>query len=391
VNTRERAVLVILSNAEQHHSQAGAVIRCGFETQMDEIAGRFQAAFLYSPVVDEAFDGYAFQSRVECRALCHGMHRSSAEFPRFVIPYLRGLFAAMRRHRDTAVFLVYVPDSYIGVLALLVGRILRVQMICRVTNDLVSEFATRRPTPARRWLASALRRPFNSAVGLLLRGRPTFFTGSLFMGDRPEFFPITSCSLRRSDIPGAVVTRDRIRNVLFVGRFDDNKGWRYFLEAAKRSSSDLIFHIVGFGTLAQEAEVQSAVREAALGPRIRLHGFVPFGPALFAHLKAADVLVVPSVNEYQGKTHFEGMAFGCCVVATDVPGITDYVRHEENGLLVSPRDGGAIATAIVKLQEEPALRARLVSAGYKAAQGLTVEAMNDFIVDRARAYGALEY
>lgn len=385
----ERSTLVILSNAEQRCADGAVEIRCGFETQMDDFAGRFARAYLYSPRLNEAFDGYRFESPVACRPLCQGMHRRPTELLSYLPAYVSGLVRAIRRHRHDAVFLVYVPDSYIGVLALLVGRILGARMICRVTNDLVSEFVTRRPSRVRATIGVAARRPLNVALRWLIGRVPTFFTGALFLGPRPSFYPITSCSLRRGDAPATASERAGVRRAYFVGRFDENKGWRDFLEAARLAPRDLEFHVVGFGLPDQVAELERAAREAGPHARLVLHGFVPFGPALFAHLRQADVLVVPSANEYQGKTHIEGMAFGCCVVATAVPGISEYVRHEVNGLLVPPRDGRAILDAILRLREDPALRRRIRAGARRTAQGLTVEAMNDFILERAREHGAL--
>ena len=49
------------------------------------------------------------------------------------------------------------------------------------------------------------------------------------------------------------------------------------------------------------------------------------------------------------------MAAGVPVLATNVPGIRDVVRHGETGLLV-PCDAGALAAALERLVEHPALR-----------------------------------
>ena len=53
----------------------------------------------------------------------------------------------------------------------------------------------------------------------------------------------------------------------------------------------------------------------------------------------------------------EAAAAGRAIVTTDVPGCRDVVRDEDNGLLIPPRNGHALATAIEKLLADPARRA----------------------------------
>jgi glycosyltransferase involved in cell wall biosynthesis len=58
----------------------------------------------------------------------------------------------------------------------------------------------------------------------------------------------------------------------------------------------------------------------------------------------------------------EAMACGLPVVTTDVSGIPELVRDDANGLLVGPDDPEALAGALERLRQDPALRERLTSA-----------------------------
>lgn len=72
--------------------------------------------------------------------------------------------------------------------------------------------------------------------------------------------------------------------------------------------------------------------------------------------EASDVVVVPSV--YQDALPLavlEGMAAGRPVIGTTVGGIPEMVRHEWEGLLVAPGDEVALASAIQRLADAPAL------------------------------------
>jgi len=83
-------------------------------------------------------------------------------------------------------------------------------------------------------------------------------------------------------------------------------------------------------------------------------------PQVMASWRRASVAVVPSVgNEALGLVAVEAMIAGCPVVASGVGGLREVVQHGVTGLLVPPRDPGALAEAIDTLLDEPELRKRL--------------------------------
>ena len=57
------------------------------------------------------------------------------------------------------------------------------------------------------------------------------------------------------------------------------------------------------------------------------------------------------------------MAVGLPVVATDVAGIPELIRHGENGLLIPPEDPAALAAAVRALLADRGLREQLSNAG----------------------------
>lgn len=78
-------------------------------------------------------------------------------------------------------------------------------------------------------------------------------------------------------------------------------------------------------------------------------------PALLAR---SHIVCLPSYREGLPKALLEAASSGRAIVATDVPGCREVVRHGENGLLVSPRDSTALAHALRQLIEDAALRRR---------------------------------
>ena len=81
-----------------------------------------------------------------------------------------------------------------------------------------------------------------------------------------------------------------------------------------------------------------------------------------------DVSVLCSTTEAFPNSVLEAMAAARPVVATDVGGTPDAVHEGTTGLLVRPSDPSRLADAILRLYQEPALRAKLGNAAATAAR-----------------------
>ena len=80
-------------------------------------------------------------------------------------------------------------------------------------------------------------------------------------------------------------------------------------------------------------------------------------------LRRLDIFAMPSTWEGFGVSALEASATGLPVVASDIHGIPDVVRDGVTGLLVPPRDVDALADAIARLAQDPALRHEMGLAG----------------------------
>jgi glycosyltransferase involved in cell wall biosynthesis len=86
-------------------------------------------------------------------------------------------------------------------------------------------------------------------------------------------------------------------------------------------------------------------------------------------LSQAHIVCLPSYyREGVPKVLLEACAAGRAIVTTDTPGCRDVVRAGENGLLVPPRDVGALAAAIHRLLADPQLRYHMGVAGRARAE-----------------------
>jgi glycosyltransferase involved in cell wall biosynthesis len=75
---------------------------------------------------------------------------------------------------------------------------------------------------------------------------------------------------------------------------------------------------------------------------------------VLAYMKACDLMVFPSISDSCPNKVLEAMLVGCAVIASDVGGIPELIRDGIDGVLVPPRDGKQLRSAIEMLLNDPA-------------------------------------
>ena len=158
--------------------------------------------------------------------------------------------------------------------------------------------------------------------------------------------------------------------VSLVARLIREKGIDEFVAAARairRQRDDVMFMLVGDPDDGNPSAVPVAQLRAWQDEGVvEWRGFTDDVPAVWA---ASHVAALPSFyGEGVPKSLIEAAACGRPIVTTDMPGCREIGRQGENALLVPPRDAGALAAAISRLADDPALRARLGAAGRRIAE-----------------------
>ncbi|MGE3841630.1 MAG: glycosyltransferase [Vicinamibacterales bacterium] len=146
-----------------------------------------------------------------------------------------------------------------------------------------------------------------------------------------------------------------------VGALVPHKGQRYLIEAAARvvvRVPDARFVILGEGEL--RPTLEQAVKKTGLERHVLLPGF---RQDVLSLMKGFDIFVMCSVMEGLGTSVLDAMACHKPVVGTTAGGIPEMIVDDATGLLVRPRDGEALAAAILKLIDQPDVRTRMGLAG----------------------------
>jgi glycosyltransferase involved in cell wall biosynthesis len=152
--------------------------------------------------------------------------------------------------------------------------------------------------------------------------------------------------------------------VVLPARMLTDKGIVEFVEAARLLKAQGVqarFALVGGTDECNPASVPPArLKDWVDSGTVEWHGRRDDMPAVY---RSATLVCLPSYREGLPKALLEAAACGRAIVATDVPGCREIVRHGENGLLVEVRDVAALAKAMATLLSDTATRHAMGAAG----------------------------
>jgi glycosyltransferase involved in cell wall biosynthesis len=137
-----------------------------------------------------------------------------------------------------------------------------------------------------------------------------------------------------------------------VGRLDHwGKGHKELLAALAQLKERYPGHALIVGGGRREAEVKQLAANLGLAGQVHFLGSRRDVPDL---LQAMDTFVLPSYSEGLSLALLEAMAAARPVIATAVGGNPEIVQDGVTGLLIPPRDPGALAGALERLLADPA-------------------------------------
>ncbi|MHB1131365.1 MAG: glycosyltransferase [Chloroflexota bacterium] len=154
----------------------------------------------------------------------------------------------------------------------------------------------------------------------------------------------------------------------YLGQVKEHKGVHLLVEAWSRLRGAGARSLALYGSDAGEEAYGRRLRRAIKRlDGVRWEGEFQ-GQEVWRVLANLDAVVVPSLwLENSPNSILEAQAAGVPVIGSNLGGIAELVRHEENGLLFAPNDAAALAMQLQRLLDEPDLLPRLRRAAMRVA------------------------
>jgi phosphatidylinositol alpha-mannosyltransferase len=219
------------------------------------------------------------------------------------------------------------------------------------------------------WSSPMLRHWFDRLDGCIAVSRAAKKHVERFFPRDYEIIPNgIDLSLFNSDVQPLPEFQDGKINILFVGRMEKRKGLRYLLEAyghLKWEFPNIRLIVVGPGDPDKACFRVIAERS--------LKDLVIVGPVKYSQLpryyRTADIFCSPATGkESFGIVLLEAMAMGKPIVATQIEGYSDILRHGHQALLACPKDSASLAEELSTLIKDKEMRAEMGRRGLEEVQ-----------------------
>jgi len=148
--------------------------------------------------------------------------------------------------------------------------------------------------------------------------------------------------------------------ILSIGTFEDKKGQDVLINAFASilaNVPDIILVIIGCSGPARPG-LEGLIKDLHLEGRVRLFQDLPH-THIAAFLEKAVLFCLPSRAEPFGIVLLEAGAFEVAVIASDVGGVPEIIKHGIHGRLIKAGDPVALAAEMINLLNDPAERQRL--------------------------------
>lgn len=249
------------------------------------------------------------------------------------------------------------PAAYSCMSAVIAARLAGIRKIVYVVNNIATPYNS-----PLRWLDYPLDKIVKKNVDL-------FITGSTYAADKLRSvlnLPDNGVHNIHNGIQPRMVTEEReevLRRLNIVNQhhlivgivalLEIRKGHIYLIQAIKKLKDQKVspmplLLIEGNGS--EYDHLFQKVQELDLVEEVR---FIGNEKNIYNFMNAMDVLVLPSIsNEDFPNVVIEAMSLGKAVIASDIAGIPEQIKHNETGLIVKPKDVQGLADAICQLEHK---------------------------------------
>jgi glycosyltransferase involved in cell wall biosynthesis len=175
---------------------------------------------------------------------------------------------------------------------------------------------------------------------------------------------------------------------LFVGRLEKQKGVIHLLKAAEILKNKNDFEIIIVGEGSEAYSLMKTARELKIREVVIFKGKID-EQTLKEYYLGCDIFILPSLWEGLPLTLLEASAAEMSIIASNVGGISSMFIHEENALLVEPKNEEALAKAMLRLMQDKNLREKLGRNARKLVEKFswenTAKALDEIYIEATRS------
>ncbi len=216
------------------------------------------------------------------------------------------------------------------------------------------------------WLQRLIAHTCRRAAGAIVLGECLRFNFERWLP--PENIFVAPTGYLPMDVVPTASKQPGIVTVVYLGQMVREKGVFVLLEAAAKIAArrhDIRFVFMGtWFRPEQERAAKQFISDHQLGQLVTMLGTVS-NELKWQTLVNADMLVFPTFYYYEtmGAVLPEAMQAGLPVIATRRASIPEIVQDGVQGLLINEQDPDDLAEKILRLTDDPALRAKMGAAG----------------------------
>jgi glycosyltransferase involved in cell wall biosynthesis len=145
----------------------------------------------------------------------------------------------------------------------------------------------------------------------------------------------------------------------FIGGLRSEKNIPVLIEAFSKLSVEnpgLKASLIIIGDGPMRFSLENLVDKLHLKNRVVFTGFILNA---YRVINAIDIFVLPSLSEGSPLCLIEAMASGRCIVASDIPAISEIVTNRQNAILFNPKKPEQLSSILLELSRHSSLRVEL--------------------------------
>lgn len=165
--------------------------------------------------------------------------------------------------------------------------------------------------------------------------------------------------------------------ILSVGELNKNKNHEIVLKAiAQLKNSKIKYMIAGNGELKEK--LLNTAESLGIRNQFQLLGFRKDIPEL---LNSSDLYILPSLREGLNVSLMEAMSANLPVIASDIRGNVDLIKHKTNGFLFNPSDCNLLSLKINTIYTNTQLSEKISIENHKIIQKFDSKKINQIMID----------